>query len=438
VQTSAATVIEEDQPTSDKTASSALRTVTGLVLCTCLYMPTAMAHLPELFGREYVRVDPESFQPPKNRDHKRVISPPVAAESEFENDIQALENSAGAYASGLTDPLINLYRAQLERGDTEDAVNSLRRAIQLVRINEGLYSESQLPLLHQLMQLHRDKANYAELGDVYAYYYRLLLVNSRQQGAADLARSLEYLDWERQLYASRTDGSQRSHLLKAYRANDDLLTKLAADEHEAYIALAMSQLRNLYLILGDQPLEEALAGGNSANAHIQRRLSAIQRVAFSQGLQLLEGVIERTEPSSPDLLAEAYLERGDWLYWNGRMSRAERDYEKVYELMAGDEHAKQLAQWFDEPVELPNETRLWPLIHEENGTQPKLVEASFVVNRQGESRQIEVKTDDQEDQRQADKIRAMLRDTHFRPRIGQDGPESGPRVTRYYRLVSIR
>ena len=66
-----------------------------------------------------------------------------------------------------------------------------------------------------------------------------------------------------------------------------------------------------------------------------------------------------------------------------------------------------------------------------------MVEASYEVNRKGDARRVEATTGTEEGEWQARRIRAMLRDTHFRPRIGPDGPEAGPRVTRHYRLIEI-
>jgi hypothetical protein len=337
----------------------------------------------------------------------------------------------GPYSSGLVDPLTNLVHFQLERGDPGDAIDSLRRAIQLIRINDGLHSPNQLPLLRRLIALYRQESAYGLLGDAYSYYYRVSGLGTEPLTADRIDAALEYLDWERELYASRQDGAQRHHLLRAYEANRSMLKAAENAEREVYLRLAMSQLRNLYLILGDRPMELSMAEA----ANREKKLAAIQRMAYSKGLALLQECIVRSDEASLEQLAEIHLELGDWQQWNGKLRSAREQYAKVVELMerAGDD--EQLAQWFDQPVELPDEDGLWQAIHKQTDDVPHVIEASYEVNSLGESRRVRVTVNDESAEGQASKIRAMLRDTHFRPRIGKDGPESGPRVTRYYQLV---
>lgn len=398
----------------------------------------AYAHLPELYGRDYLRVfDPDTFQPPRSSMRKRVFSLRDSKEREYKQHIQAVQVERGPYHQGLTDPLTNLAHHHLEMGDIDEAIRSLRQAMHLVRINDGLNSQRQLPLLRQLIGLYREKADYAELGGLYAYYYRVSELYETPLPVDRLAQALEYLAWERQLYASRADGLERGHLVRAYEINKAMLEAAADAEPRVYLALAMSQMRNLYLILGDDPLEMVIST-DPGKAHTQEmHLSGIQKMAYSKGKVLLEECIRRAAQTSTTELAEVHRELGDWLHWNGQLSRARAQYAEVIRLMEQAGEQELLAQWFDEPVELPDESDLWPLLHEVNGKEPRLIKASYEVNRQGESRRLEVSVDDEESQWQARRIRSMLKDTHFRPRIGKDGPESGPRVTRHYRLIAI-
>ena len=126
-----------------------------LWLAPLVFSPPLLAHLPELYGRKYVRVDPENFTPPDDQRKPRILTPASAAETGYEDQVRQIEATAGPYSSGLADPLTNLSHSQLERGDPEEAAASLRRAVHLVRVNEGLYSRNQLPLLRQLIDLLR-------------------------------------------------------------------------------------------------------------------------------------------------------------------------------------------------------------------------------------------------------------------------------------------
>ena len=392
------------------------------------------AHLPELYGREYRRADPSTATDSPEVNKIRIIRPPSQAERDYEARVRKLEVTTGPYSQGLADPLLNLSYHQLERGDVDDAIGSLRRAIQLTRINDGLNTPSQLPLLQRLMQLYRDAGAYAQLSDTYSYYYHVSPISSEPVTEATLETALEYLDRERELYASRHDGAQRLNLLQAYEANHSMLEAAEGGDPKIYVALAMSQMRNLYLILGDRPLE--LAVDESSGRH--KKLAAIQRTAYSKGLTLLRKCIGIMTTAPPRELAVVHLELGDWLQWNGKPNSAGEQYAQVVTLMEHAGEQELLAQWFDKPVELPDEADLWQTIHQDEASAPHIVEASYEVNHLGEPRRVKVRAQSEDGERQAGKIRVMLRDTHFRPRIGRDGPENGPRVTRYYSLIDAR
>ena len=401
----------------------------GLLACGPVH-----AHLPELYGREYVRVDPNEYQTPENRDRIKILRPPLPVENATQQQVRAEEAAAGAYGAGIADPLINLAELQLERGDVDDAVASMRRAIQLVRINDGLYSDSQLPLLRRLMIIYRDHGYYNPLGDTYVHYYRVVTSGGKPLAPGQLPTLLEYLQWERQLYATRSDGNQRTHLLRAYDTNKRLLQQADNTTPSEFVSLAMSQLHNLYLILGERP--RAGLGGDLGRE--DRRLLAIQRIAESKGRLLLEKCIANLASAPPRQRADIHRELGDWLLWNERPRSAQQEYARVIALMRDAGATEELATWFDEPAELPDKLGLWSPIQEQNGSARVVVEASYEVTRQGEVRRVEVSSSGDEQDWQARRIGRMLRESHFRPRIGDAGFASGPRVTRHYRLVGTR
>ncbi len=405
-----------------------------LLLCLLACAP-AHAHLPELYGREYLRVDADSERLPGRQVARRQLQPPFLGEREMASLLRQREVSAGAYDQGLADPLTNQAHYQQERGDIEGAAASLRRAIQLIRINEGLNSERQLPLLKLLLALYREQGDFVALGNAYGYYYRVMTAGEGPVTPAQLPGVLDYLEGERRLYVSRADDRRHTHLLRAFEANHYLLEQAEDATPQVFVGLALSQMRNLYLILGDSPRDLVAGPGAGAVPLDENRLAGIQSTADGKGRRLLEDCLERLEGAPPRQLARIHLELGDWLHWNGHLLRAKRQYARVVELMAAAGEHAQLAAWFDEPVELPNMEALWPLSRGA-GDATVLVEASYEVDRKGESRSVVVTAADESGRWQAKRIRAMLRDTHFRPRIGPEGPISGPPVTRHYRLIS--
>ncbi len=397
----------------------------------------AHAHLPELFGREYARVDESSSEPvQKPSTNAPTLPPPTPTDaSKYAEQIRDMEVDTGAYAPGLSEALASLAQLQWETGRTDDAADTLRRALQLIRINEGLYSPGQLPILRQLMDLYRETGGHAELGDLYGYYYRVSGLGQEPVTATDLPVVHEYLDWERELYAVRADDQAYRHLLRAYNANQTMLDSAEAASAEVYLPLAMSQLRNLYLIMGDRPMDGGHSSFSGDPTPEEKQLSGIQRTAYGKGRRLLQECLDRFPDLPPRDRAELYRLLGDWQQWNGYVLRSAQQYAQVIALMreAGEEVL--LASWFDEPVELPDIDELWPLPEVPDPDAPDVVTASYEVTRRGEVRGLEASVDGDEDAWPARKIRSMLRDSHFRPRISDEGPQNGPRVTRRYRLL---
>ena len=59
--------------------------------------------------------------------------------------LDELETQQGPYAPGLTEPLADLGRSLSRSGDIVGAARAYNRALHVLRVNEGLYSDNQLP-----------------------------------------------------------------------------------------------------------------------------------------------------------------------------------------------------------------------------------------------------------------------------------------------------
>ena len=210
--------------------SSTPHIIMAYALACLLQAGSANAHLPELYGREYRRVDPLALVTPNRSIDARPAELPSEQEAEAAQKLAEAESLGGAYDPGQADPLVNMAQLQLERGEDLEAEQSLRRAIHLIRINEGLYHPSQLPMLRNLMEMYREQGNYPALGDSVGYYYRVLNPAASELSGEKLEQTLEYLRWERELFATRDDGDQREHILRAYRASEALLARAEDDE----------------------------------------------------------------------------------------------------------------------------------------------------------------------------------------------------------------
>jgi hypothetical protein len=351
------------------------------------------------------------------------------------------EHSTGPFTPGLVDPLISLGSLYQAQGDYDDALHAYRRALHVIRVNDGLTSEYQIPALRRLMSLYRDLGDYARLHDAYAYLFRLRTRAGPPYSAGALSDSLEYFQWQRQSYAALGSARRDSHLLQAYRDNRRMLEALAtgADkELEAYRRLAFSQLHNLYLILGIDP--SRLQGSGTSlqqdfsDQAARQHLLRVQEVGLYEGKNLMLGLIERSRDARAEDLAALHLELGDWYQWNESQGRAWEQYQEVYRLLRKAGRDDLVTDWLGAPVELPDEREAW-LQPSPATAQEAVVVARYRVSERGDVRDLELRLRGADEGPAAAKVGRMLRDTHFRPKFSGGQPQMSGEVTRYYRLL---
>ena len=74
----------------------------------------------------------------------------------------------------MTPTLVNAAREAEEYGSAEAALNLYRWALHSTRINSGLSTAEQLPLLERILELLRDQGDPDKVGRQIDYFYRLL------------------------------------------------------------------------------------------------------------------------------------------------------------------------------------------------------------------------------------------------------------------------
>lgn len=407
-----------------------------------LHAQMSWAHLPELFGREYIRLE----GPPQLSAEETTAAQPLPLSKEdralYESKLKQAEVSGGPYASGLSDPYIGLAFDYLKRGDSEGALEAYRRALHVVRVNDGLSSPRQTPILREIIDIHRSIGDAEALNDAYEYYARILKFDQPPLTEKKLQAALEYMDWERELYVAQTVANTRAPLMRVFRANKGLLQALTpsnAQELNWHTQLTLSQLRNFYLILSDEHLpvqSTGFATGHEVKVDaVNRRFAFAQQSALKNAKTLLHSSLDYAQSAPEAERAVLHLELGDWHQWNGELNRATEQYTQVVKLLHASGEEALLIQWLDQPVELPDEPQF-------NGGNHKLrsgvvIQANYDVSSRGDVQRVEVSTSDEKNAWQAWRLKSMLRDTHFRPRFIHGEAELTEQISRQYMLVNI-
>lgn len=366
----------------------------------------------------------------------------------YQQQLNLLEGQGGPYADTLAEPLASLARLHWQGGDIESAQQAYRRALHVVRINEGLYSERQVPILKELFDLYRMTGDMATLDARYDYYFRLYGSGQPPYSPVRLGAALEYLRWQREALSLELDEGDTQRLLELYDLNEEILQGAATSadvDLGAYRGLVLSQLHNLYLLEDRyEPTEDTQyapsARVSSAWGEEQgfgeHRLEIIQRTALARGRELLKDLIARTPAGEVEALAATYLELADWYQWNDRRSEALAAYGQVATLLEGAGEAGLLLQWLGQSVELPANGAFWQPRLLTAGEEPIVVQARYDVSAMGRADNIEATAVASENESKANRLRRNLAQTRFRPRIVNGEAEAELQLQRDYQVFN--
>ncbi len=422
----------------------------GALLLLGLLLPATqlVAGIPTPYGEYFVRL---GAQWP---DAGAITVDPGAAAPAVDTDaasylrqLRELEQEGGPYADSLAEPLAGLARLQRASGDIVNAQQAYQRALHVVRINDGLYSERQVPILKALFEVYRMTGDLATLDARYDYYFRLYGSGLPPYTPVRLTATLEYLRWQREALRLGLDERDTERLLALYALNERVLADVSADssvDFAGYRELVLSQLRNLYLVdaryepriddFGPGPEAGLPAEWDQQDTHRQR-LEAYQRRALSSGRELLEALILRTPADDRQGRAAAYLELADWNQWNDRRSEALAAYGQVVTILQEAGEGALLQQWLGQPVELPANGAFWQPRPMSGETKQLVVRARYDVTRTGRANNIEATAAVSENGSAAARVRRKLAQTRFRPCMASGEPQAQMQVQRDYEVL---
>lgn len=268
-------------------------------------------------------LEPERAPPPP---------PEPSALGVYRNYIQSMEASSGAFASGLTEQLLGLGLNLQALDRHAEAAAVLKRGVHVSRVQSGLYSADQIPLLRAEIRSLIALQRFDEV-DEHQRYLARVESEALEGSAASIAASLDQGAWAEQAWELKL-GEQEAHLEHLARSWD-------------YYLLAYNQSVKLY---GDQSPE--LLKSLEGMLRLQYRLANLQRQSASQSsfgnssyrqTTALGGVFRRGEAvlsaiyglklqngSSAGEQASDLTRLGDWAWWMGKRSNARKYYEQAW------------------------------------------------------------------------------------------------------------
>ena len=360
----------------------------------------------------------------------------------YNSAVSDIELDGGAWDGGLVEELASLGRLQQQQGNHIGAIQTLDRAIHVNRINSGLYTLEQIPVVEQLIQSHMALGDWEE-ADIYNNY--LYHVQQKAYGFDDprLIPVLERLaTWNIQAFKIG-----HGSLLGIKLRQSQIMFNAAArmvDVHfgkadERFINYQRNIASSAYLVAQNPDL---MAQIDKSEYRTRQQVFAeqmneqrqVQPSGFRTGERaLLEVVMFYQEQGyGTYVLAEAITHLADWYLIFGRRQSALKSYKLAWDMLQGLEDSEELTQQlfgsvtplpaFGSSIEVPD-----AFYRTEDGSQAlrfDYADLTFDVTENGLARNVESISEETEDnQAQLGKLRNSTRSMRFRPLVIDGEPQ---------------
>lgn len=363
-------------------------------------------------------------------------------EQAYRNAIEAIETDHGAYGPGLSEQILGLCQTLQNQGKHREAVDLLKRGVHLARINDGLYSPQQLPLLQAEIASHIALGQYAEADERQHYMYRVQ-VRSMEQGELRAQALMQQAQWQYNAYHLRLGQAGFTRLMSMwdlYRlALNDIIDR-EGDSSPDLLPPLEGMLRAQYLIADYDPEDEYASSDDLGARQQLGRFNAYRAQSYDKGSAVILAMydIEQKQEQAEEqglATAKALTMLGDWRLWHEERKEAMEAYlEAIEELEKRDDAQVQMERFFGAPVALPNLDGVRPLAEVENPEIGDIL-LEFGVTERGRVVDLE-RIDDNEDvnRARANSVMRQLRKTRFRPRLEAGEPVETEKIVRAYEV----
>jgi len=360
----------------------------------------------------------------------------------YRQAIANAEASQGAYAAQLAEPLLGLGLALQAQGRHREAIRHFKRGVHVARINDGLYSPRQIPLLQREIDSHIALGDYEQVDERQRYLYRVQLQSAEREQALSYAY-MQHADWQAEAYRLGIGEEDYSRLVEMWDLYRLALNDVMEREGESSINLLAplhGMLRAQYLIANYNWQTEATdAADNLRTRQSLYRFSAYQNESYSKGTSIIEAMLRvqmEQEPGRQRSLSSARLlaQLGDWHLWHRKRDAAWQAYgAALAELAALADAQTQTTALFGAPVALPDIEGLRPL-PPAVPTGPDTVLIPFGVTDTGRAVNIERLDDNDSLDGRAYRLMRNLRQTRFRPRFEAGQPVGTEQIVKAFDL----
>ena len=245
----------------------------------------------------------------------------------------------GAYDPRQQETLWNEAIYLQSSGQHSEAIEKLKRAAHLSRINDGLNAKSQLPYLRAEIVSHRALEQLAMADERQAYLSRIESTTI-PSGPEKVEALLAQAEWHQYALLQNIDEEEETtaRMGKAWNFYRRALNESIAtygEESEALIPALEGMVRAQYLLASHRGIGAAMPGKMDRDATNY----AAGKATFKRGLSVLVAMQQLNRDSlgvSREIQAEDLLRMGDWAWWTGNRMNAISFYQEALSLANGE------------------------------------------------------------------------------------------------------
>ena len=284
---------------------------------------------------------------------------------QYQSVVDDLEYEYGPYHRVLQEALVDLASAYEEMGDYQSSYDLYDRALHATRINAGLHSMEQIPVLKKLID------SLIRIGDVETAVEKQRYFYWIHQRAMDTGIDLvpvysDMIDWHYQAYLGELGEQPTNHLLDAYTLARHSAS-LARNSYGIY-SMEMAHLLEIQNILDyefyDRQMPVRVAALRGYDRGVPERAIGGRRRTVNFGVYTQqrgfrgESFVQRISDRNRLILGAAFSEFGedsteyytrlitgiDWVLLLGDPDKAIREYENIYQRLASTEKLQEFGQ----------------------------------------------------------------------------------------------
>jgi len=340
----------------------------------------------------------------------RRIQAAVSNRERLLGQLARLAEQADAYDPQFGELSLQLATAYNALGRTDEALQAYRRALHLLRINHGLDSVRQLPVLEAMYAINSENIRTAGARQNLEAMLRVHRQNERATDA-DLGEILERIGrWHLAAYHFEVDKDGLAHLVAANSALTEAL-EMASSGYDYPLHRALSMVNySLSRAAGEESVRET--DQNKALA-----LEGLITQSYRRGKERLRQGLERARATGDiEQQVRATLLYGDWEQLFDRRQAARQLYFQAWNLAENLNENNLLRLSFDNPHQLPDfRIDEYGFVDPATATVP--VAATFDVSPAGVSRNVFIAPDASANKLARRTALRTIRSATYRPAI---------------------